>query len=290
MEEKRIEIGGAVAYFKLAPATSMTKLAEGLRSLGLEDYLPEPRTPLACLRGVLGEMFPAPDKEVRHVVRPVKNEHKGFAVVCERPKEHASPGDDWGKVVISAKLDDDGDVLLEPYSYETRQDLQERIHDAAEWLPAASVSKMLVSLIERLRGVSLRTNGGVYWISKEAIGQWRAIGRVVEQAAADPHDAPSCIYSMTVIADEEMVRAVGDSLTDEIEQALATMEEELKAGNLQEEACMTRIRRTAALADKVRLYEQAFDRPLTKLHDACNRAAAAAAMAALEHSAAGVEV
>jgi hypothetical protein len=88
------------------------------------------------------------------------------------------------------------------------------------------------------------------------------------------------------VADEEMVRAVGDSLTAEVEAAIAQMEAELALGNLQERACLTRLKQAGRLNEKVQRYEQAFDSPLTKLREACQRAASAAAMAALQASAA----
>jgi hypothetical protein len=128
-------------------------------------------------------------------------------------------------------------------------------------------------------------HGGVYWLNDSELADWTRIAGVFETASR-PGQTSTTVYSLRVVADEEMVRAVGDSLTAEVEAAIAQMEAELALGNLQERACLTRLKQAGRLNEKVQRYEQAFDSPLTKLREACQRAASAAAMAALQASAA----
>lgn len=285
MTETETRIGGAVIYWRLAAETSFPKLARGLRELGLDDFIPQPRTPLSCLRAVLSEMYKPTDKELKYVVRPVKNDHAGFAVVAERPKEHAAAGDNWGKVVVAASLSEEtGEVNLDPFDWDQRAEILSRMENAAEWLPVATVGKTLIGLVEKMGGVTLRENGGIYWLDKSELTAWARIGDVVE-AASSGEGKPSHVYTMKVVADEQMVRAVGDALASEVESAVAMLESELEAGDLQEQACLNRIKRIAALSEKVGRYEAAFREPLPKLQEACQRAVSAAAMAALQNSA-----
>jgi len=78
------------------------------------------------------------------------------------------------------------------------------------------------------------------------------------------------------------------SITAEIEAALAQIERDIASGDLKEQACLNRLRKTVELEKQVKRYETAFDAPLTRLHEACKRARVATAQATLESTAAGV--
>jgi hypothetical protein len=295
MVDDRLQIGGAVVFWRLAKSTNREDVVTGLRGLRLEQYAPEPRSPLACLRAVLPDVYPAQSKDAKHATRPVKNgSGKGFAVVRERPNEAHYAGDAWGEVVATATLDDKATLRLDPDDWDNRERIRAGMQSAAEWLTSASVGSALVKLVEEhCDGVALRPSGGVYWVREDRLDEWTRIANVFEQASAQADKdgnpaSPNAIYVLKVIADEQMVRAVGDALTAEIAAELAQIEEDVADGDLKEQACVSRLKRVGALESKVKRYETAFASPLTVLHEAVERASVAVAQATLQASASAI--
>ena len=187
--------------------------------------------------------------------------------------------------------DDSGLVELDPYDYRKLDDIREGMKGAAQWLTAASVAKSLVAINEALGGVTLRPAGGIYWLNEDKLDRWAAVSDLFERASAhqdkDGEDVnPSKIHVLRVVADEQMVRAVGESLTNEITSAVETIEAELNSGELRSEACERRLTKAAKLLEKVKAYEGSFGITLEALHTMLDRAATAAAMATIQSSAA----
>ena len=214
MTDDRLSIGGAVVFWRLAKSTNRAQVDEGLGRLCLEQFTPEQRSPLACLRAALPDVYPA-EKGHKQAVRPIKNGvGKGFAVVEENP-EDAHAGDAWGTVRTTAYLDKEtGEVKLDPYDYEKLIAVRHGMAGAAEWLTAASVGSALVKLVEWCDGVALRPSGGVYWVRDDRLPEWEEIANVFERASAQKDaegkdQPPNAVYVMRVVADEQMVRAVG---------------------------------------------------------------------------------
>ena len=294
MDDKNLSIGGAVCFWRLAKSTNRAEVKAGLEHLNVGEYVPEPRSPLACLRAVLPGVYPAP-KGRKHTVRPIKNgKSKGFAIVQEKPDDtHA--GSAWGEVVATAKLlEQEGKLEIDPYDWDTRDRVMTGMQGAAEWLTNTSVGTALVKLVEEhCDGVALRPSGGVYWIREDRLDEWTRIADVFESASAkgdsDGKDvAPNAIYVLRVMADEQMVRAVGDALTSEVSLEVAGIEADIAASDLGEQACITRLRKTAALESKVKRYESAFAFPLSELRDAVQRTSVAVAQATMQASASAI--
>jgi hypothetical protein len=294
MVDDRLQIGGAVVFWRLAKSTNREEVKAGLRGLALEEYTPEARSPLACLRAVLPDVYPA-QKQTRQTVRPIKanGSAKGFAVVRERPEE-ARAGDAWGEVVATAALDDKETLWLDPDDWDKRERIRAGMRSAAEWLTSASVGSALVKLVEEhCDGVALRPSGGVYWVREDRLDEWTRIADVFERASAqadkDGNPArPNAIYVLKVLADEQMARAVGDALTSEVAAELSQIEQDVADGDLKEQACLSRLKRVGALESKVKRYETAFASPLTVLHEAVERASVAVAQATLQTSASAI--
>lgn len=119
------------------------------------------------------------------------------------------------------------------------------------------------------------------------------LAQVFEQASAQKdaegnEQPPNAVYVMRVVADEAMVRAVGDALTAEIETELAVIEQDIASGELKEQACINRLKRAVRLEQRVKRYETAFDAPLSRLREACKQARIATAQATLQDTAASV--
>jgi hypothetical protein len=182
-------------------------------------------------------------------------------------------------------------VDVDPYDGERRRDIASRMSGAAGWLTNTSVASSLVKLVEEhCDGVVLRQSGGVYWVREDRLDEWTQIADVFEMASAKGDKegeevAPNAIYALKVVGDEQMVRAVGDCLTDDVLGELTRIESEVADGNLKEGACLSRLRNVGAFEAKVKRYEDAFSTPLNTLQDAVRRASTAVAQATILASA-----
>ena len=67
---------------------------------------------------------------------------------------------------------------------------------------------------------------------------------------------PNRVFKLNVEADTDMVEAIGDILTNEVECELSHMERELASGDLGQRAIETREARSQHLLNKVAKYEQ----------------------------------
>jgi hypothetical protein len=160
---------------------------------------------------------------------------------------------------------------------------------AADWVSASACASSLVKLVEEYcDGVALRPNGGVYWVREDRLDEWARIAEVFEKASTGQEEKDNAVYVMKVVADEQMARAVGDALTAEVEAELASIEADIAEGDLKEQACINRLRKTGSLEAKVKRYEAAFDASLAQLRQAIDRAAVAAAQAAVQSAAGAV--
>lgn len=284
MSGDRMPVGGSVIWWRLAKSTSLEALSDGFKRLGLEDYIPEPRTAMSCLRAALSDRYEVEDKKTERLV--VRTVPKGFVVVKERPKDDKGAGDDWGEVVAKVILsDNEQEVLLDPFDYEIRSQIVAAMQEAKKWLSSGAVGGALVKIIE-VWGLSLRPNGGVYWLPKDMVSCWDAVTSVIVSASAqkdkDGKDAdPNRVFKLNVEADTDMVEAIGDILQNEVESELSRMERELASGDLGTRAIETREARAQHLLDKVAKYEHAFQKKLEGLQEQFARSEATAAMAKL---------
>lgn len=284
MSGDRMPVGGSVIWFRLAKSTSRETLSSGFKTLGLEDYIPEPRTAMSCLRAALSDRYEVEDKKTERLV--VRSVPKGFVVVKETPKDAKRAGDDWGEVVATVQLsEDEKDVVMDPWDRTIHDEIVMAMNEAKKWLSSGAVGGALVKIIE-VWGLSLRPNGGVYWLPKDMVSCWDSVTNVVVTASAskdkDGKDVdPNRVFKLNVEADTDMVEAIGDILTNEVECELDRMERELSSGDLGTRAIETREARAQHLLNKVAKYEQSFQKKLTGLQEQFARSESAAAMAKL---------
>jgi len=284
MSGDRMPVGGSVIWWRLAKSTALDTLSSGFKSLGLENYIPEPRTAMSCLRAALSDRYEVEDKKTERLV--VRSVPKGFVVVKETPKDAKRAGDDWGEVVATVQLsDDEKNVVMDPWDRTIHDEIVAAMTEAKKWLSSGAVGGALVKIIE-VWGLSLRPNGGVYWLPKDMVSCWDSVTNVVVTASAskdkDGKDVdPNRVFKLNVEADTDMVEAIGDILTNEVECELDRMERELNSGDLGTRAIETREARAQHLLNKVAKYEQSFQKKLTGLQEQFARSESAAAMAKL---------
>jgi response regulator RpfG family c-di-GMP phosphodiesterase len=92
---------------------------------------------------------------------------------------------------------------------------------------------------------------------------------------------PNRVFKLNVEADTDMVEAIGDILTNEVECELSRLEDELNSGYLGTRGFETRESRAQHLLNKVAKYEQSFAKKLEGLQERFVRAEQSAAMAKL---------
>ena len=280
-EYARIPIGGCMSFWSLLPKTNLCLLAEGLAEQGLQRFTPNEPSKEAALRAALDEIFTAPKGyKYRIEDQPCENGCKGFAVVSRDKSESRRPGDDWGKVVAAAWLDEGGLLGIDPYDYAVRHSLLDFMQEHVKWVGPAAVAMMLTQIIERLGGVTMRDSGGVYFLRKEVLPQWDQVRQLVRKAGA-PGSKVNKVYAPHIVADQEMLEAVGDALTEEVEAEVQGIKDELASGELSTRICTNRVQRAEQIEDKVKRYEQTFNRPLARLRALAQSAQMNAAKAAL---------
>ena len=286
MEESRMRIGGAVVFWRLAKNSKRQVLEDGLKGLNLEEFTPECRTPLSCLRAALAEVFLPANKDERIVVRTHRNDLAGFAVAVERPKQHVDEGDAYSVVRAVVGLDTAGDVLLKPYDGEQHSLICDHMAGASGWVPNSSVSKSLTEIIESLGGVALRPNGGVYWLQQDVLDRWARISDVFEQASPESEESgpPNRVYALKVLADEQTARAVADMLADEVERDLSSIRDEIDDPDITPYRCERQLQKAAAMSGKVMRYRESLGPAFAKISESIELAAGEVARATLKAS------
>lgn len=284
MTKQELSVGGAVVFWQLATA-NRDYVSNALSGRGYADLMPEPPTPLACLKSALSEAFPTKSKE-RVAIRPVEG---GYAVVVEPPKDtDRRVGDNWGEVKATAVLTDEEDeytLTLNPYNPELRESLFEAMRTKRRWLTPTAVGKIMVSLVEKLDGTSYRDNGVVYWMPGRSLNSLEQIADEIELAPKRDGDKDEAmVHILSVCANQRLLKAVCAGLTEEVSSELAAIEADLAEGSLKEEACLNRLVKAGQLQQKVRRYEADMGTQLTALNAAIEKTSQAVAWTTMQVS------
>jgi hypothetical protein len=282
MNIESIRIGGYQVFWDFSE-TLLANLTNRLVDVDLGAYAPTARTKLVCLRAALSDVF---HPEEKYVFRPLKNGITGYAVVCERPGEDKGAGDAWASVVATAGFNVDGLLVLDPCEPDKRCALTVAIDEESRWITASEVGSTMKEYLKKLDCVTMPVKGGSYWINASRFGELQKMSGAIEGATVRDGQENNAIDPLSVVANESMVRACGRALTHEIERDLKNIEDEISEAGLSEDSCLTRLKRVGELSEKVKRYEESFQKPLTSLTDAVQRSAVAVAQATIQASAA----
>lgn len=285
MNVQSVRIGGCVVFFKLSKYTDVT-VRDKLEDLGFSKCLPEERSFSSCLREAVNEVVvkKAPKDSSKRILRPIEN---GFAVVVGND-ENMHCGDDWGKVDAKVTCEDfDQPVSVSPYEYDTARELKDSIDLARTRLSAISMSLALVKVIEQLDGVTLRENGGTYWIDQSKMDRFRQAADAIEdKSIVADGSKKSLISSLSVCIDEQMITAVGDALITEISQGCKAIADDIAGCSLNKRSCETRVKRTEEMLAKLERYERAFGMPMEVVKEKLGETRVALLTASLQSAAA----
>ncbi len=248
---------GAMTYWSLGQQTDPETLQNGLSQLGLPNYAPKPRTWLMSLKAALAEMFNKPEE----LIRPLQHKQRnGYTIVVEDKGEY----DNSYTRTVNTAVSKEGDVTVTAGEAD-RYELQRLTGHYRHVLPAASVSDVLTDMINaQFGGISLRANGGLYFVPEQHIGQWMDVIMVVEASAVN-----GTVNDLSVVPlemNEMTLRDIKRSITREIETASDRLRKDIAENDLGDEALLSRAVRASQLRDRIREYESILGQALDVCH------------------------
>lgn len=270
---KRSLTSGCVTFWSLSEHTDVARLKAGWEALGLGAFVPEPRSPVACLKEALEETFGGSEVLIRSLAA-----RNGFVVV----KEQRGADDNAYETLFTAKvLDGKSEPMFTNFTEDTTAVLAAfRRHNGR--LTNQQVGSALVKLMLHFGGARLRPTGGVYWLSGDRVEDWRAATDVLT-AAADGGQSKS--YFVEHELDADSIVAVRDALVTEVTNETRRIQQEIQSGELGGRALETRKNEAAALRQKVEAYEGILSVTLDSLKQGLDRIALSQGLAALMLSA-----
>jgi hypothetical protein len=236
--------GGTVTYWTLSAWSDLDRLKAGWEPLGLGEFVPETRAPIACLRDALNEVV----GNGVVLVRPLASK-TGFTVV----RENRGAEDNSYQQLFSARIPEGQSKPDFSVVSDETANVMGAFHKYVGRLTSHQVSAALVKVLYYLGGTRLRPTGGIYWLSGKQSRMWQEVTEAVG-AAAD--GGKSIAYVINHDLDADSVIAVRDALVDEVRQETTRLAREIKDPELGDKAIETRRNEARSLRKKVAEYEQ----------------------------------
>jgi hypothetical protein len=277
MKQRALNVEGGIVTWRCG-ASSLEGLRVNLASCGHLDLAPEPRTPKSALKAALAGMAGKDS-----LVRPLEKEC-GFTIVREQRGAHVNHYD--SKVGVS--YNEEADLLtVEPHDRQLWQQVDTAFQAARKIISPVATGGVLVKAIEKLNGIGLREQGGVYWIPEAKVATLEAIAEAVESSAEEK--GKSAVYLLRTLADASAMRAVRDGIETEVRQEIERLTADIDSGTLGRRALVEREKRAQGLGGRLAEYETILGEALVAVRgqlDACQlRASEAALLAASENKA-----
>lgn len=263
---EQIDSAGCIVWWRLTGGFDLRALrtaweAEKLASV----WLPEPPSPQSALRRAITE-----ERSTTRLVRPFKS--GALALVDEAEVD----GELVYTEVLRVSLDQVGRLEFRSTRHNDRA-ICERVEDNFDkhltQVSQSDVSSWLTRMMDRLKAVPLRENGGIYFVPSFAVKDWEGIVRALREASRH------VISYVPALRSEEAATAVLDAITLEAEKAVAAMTDEVDRGELGARALQTRIVQADTVNDKVSKYEALFGARLDGMHEAITRLRASLSVA-----------
>lgn len=256
-----IRIDGVVSFWSLGVWTSRQTIEDGWKLCGTrwEKFVPQPRTPQACLHDALAVVFP------KALIRPLER-RDGFAILHEQRYHdevvtrttHAVAVDDQGNIDIRR-----GNGTFDAFQ------LEEEFRRQSGLLRPSQVTASMVAAALHLGATTLRPSGGVYWLPEKVIPEWDQLCGVVQLAAVA---GKNTVYKITHTFDADSILAVRDALLAEVEREANAITAEVDGGGLGERALKTRASQAERLRVKIEEYERILGERLPDAKEMARRA------------------
>lgn len=278
METKTVRIGGAVTLFSIQN-THRAALCSALDDMGLEKYYPAERTDFGALKAALGRYGDAHTAKAKDfLVLPNENPQTN-GVSCfeaERSTERVHPDYSFTAKVV------DGTVLISG-GHADRYELQAMFDEEKRVCTGQAVGQSLIRILsETMDATCLRDSGGVYWLAEHHLPEWDRIAASVE-ACAIKEDS-SRVYRLLTPIDEHTVKAVGDSVAKELEEAAKRIAGEIADGREHKpEYYDRRAEEATLLTERAERYESILGTHMTALKAVLGVTKSAAITAAMSN-------
>lgn len=268
------ELAGAIVWWRLQGDVDIAALAVQWERRGLDARaLPAPPTGPAALRRAVNEL-----REDRRLVRPLRGDANGWAIVRER-----QCGDDLlHEVELRVTLDAVGRASCSPADHQDARRVHVAYARAMEEVTPADVGPWLCRLLESLDAVPLREHGGVYFVPRPEVPVWRSMCAAL--AACSQH----VISSVPAMRGIDAVEAFIDAAQEEASAEVARLQAELGDTELGARALRTRVARLEKVESKLQRYEMLLGKAVPAVH-ANIEAVRANAMIALIRAEEGVK-
>lgn len=217
---RTLEIVGAVTFWNCDKQNDLAAIKEGLDELGYGDCAPHARTAFAASKVALTESFGTAD----HIIRALDN-NIGLAVY------HETQGNDGNEYDLRClvRIEADDEIAIELHGAaagngDIRDRIRERFTTALGQVCATAIGTALSKLTTKLAGLSLRPNGGVYWIPEYNRARFEKVAEVFEKAGKNGRTQ---VHMLQTARDDRAVRAVHRSLIKEVTDECTKIRDEI---------------------------------------------------------------
>jgi hypothetical protein len=223
--KRELSIAGSAVYWNCAVESDREKILTELDALGHKDLAPGKRTGFAAAKRAAQLVFPGSGFHIGNL------DKKG-GVTIEKIVHSTDTENDYPQVAY-LKIDDAGElttvVITDPGAdinkrIQLRESLTNEFATAKAQCGATAIGIALTKTCKQLGGVSLRDNGGVWFVPEFSQELFRKIVAVFEGSALTGRNL---VQSLTVAKTDETIRGVHESLCGGITERINEIRTEL---------------------------------------------------------------
>jgi len=249
LEKNTLRVNGVVTYWSLSEGLSLDSLRDNCPDW-FNKMLPEETAPLGALKRVLTRRIQG---KAGLYLRPVARD--GYAIMQEHEAAGKKAATERGRMLLLPLPDGGVGLAMTPFHEGVFADLVKQWQQERRRITASALGTALsrAVLSARVKGVSLRPSGGIYWVSDNSCPEWEALATGIETSG------PASVYRMGVAHDAESVRAICDNLTAHVEKEMEQVNEALTGGDLGKRGQKTQKRRARSLEELVSHVEETLE-------------------------------
>lgn len=252
---------GIITYWALSGEMEYATLKQAWEDAGMDMRdLIQPPSGMVALQRAIKEV--SPDGSI---VKPLK-EQDGYTVI--RKVKEKGAVQKW-ETEFSAYISETSQltVFVESGDHRQERELAAKIEDQVDkeigTLHSIDVSNWLVKMADRVRAVSLREQGGFYFIPKGPYANyWEEMSKVLHQTSAVR------ILYIPAMHSEQASLAVVHALTEEVHASTRRMQEALDEARMGKRALDTKIQTCTGMLEKIAGYEDLLGEKLNTLREA----------------------
>lgn len=221
MRTKQIPYNGSVTFWS-AFGTEHAKISAALAAEGISEYCPRPRTDTSALKIAMEQFGQSQcpvgqDWEVAPLQQPGTNGYE--LVYVQRGTTH-----NQRQHVVSAAVSN-GIVTITSGDQTGWGLIQRHYHAVKAMVTPDAVGKCLVQIAtQKLDGLCLRPNGGLYWVPDVHCDMWERYAGVVEKATG------SVVTTAAWEANASTIGRIRESLLADVEQSCRDIIQDLSDG------------------------------------------------------------